>query len=275
MLYTDTNSKGAGVDDEDGEGAWVRPPPPPVAPKQQSLIFQQIEIDHYIGSPRAGMPGQQTGRVPVTRMFGVNDAGNSVCCHVHGFSPYFYVTCPATLKDSHLADFKHALNRALMDDMKSNRERISDAVLAVEVVQRESIYGFHDNQSARFLRLTLALPRLIAAAKRLLGEGKVFVANLGTPVYEAYESNIDFEIRFMVDTHLVGCCWVELPAGSWSVRTHDPQTRCQLEVDVAWNKFRVHEPEGEWARVAPFRILSFDIECAGRKGMKDQLWLGR
>lgn len=39
-----------------------------------------------------------------------------------------------------------------------------------------------------------------------------------------------------------------------------------LQVDVAWNKFKAHEPEGEWARVAPFRILSFDIECAGRRG---------
>lgn len=43
-------------------------------------------------------------------------------------------------------------------------------------------------------------------------------------------------------------------------------TRCQIEVDVAWDKVISHAPEGEWADVAPFRILSFDIECAGRKG---------
>jgi DNA polymerase delta subunit 1 len=24
---------------------------------------------------------------------------------------------------------------------------------------------------------------------------------------------------------------------------------------------------GEWQKIAPFRILSFDIECAGRKGI--------
>jgi len=28
-----------------------------------------------------------------------------------------------------------------------------------------------------------------------------------------------------------------------------------------------HEPEGEWSKIAPLRILSFDIECAGRKGV--------
>jgi DNA polymerase delta subunit 1 len=38
-------------------------------------------------------------------------------------------------------------------------------------------------------------------------------------------------------------------------------------VDVAWDKFISHAPEDEWSTVAPFRILSFDIECAGRKGI--------
>lgn len=106
--------------------------------------------------------------------------------------------CNSILITSPPFSLQNALNKALLDDMKSNRERITDPVLAVEVVQRESIYGYHGNQSSQFLRLTLALPRLIPAAKRLLGEGKVFVPSLGTPVYEAYESNIDFEIRFVL-----------------------------------------------------------------------------
>lgn len=42
----------------------------------------------------AGMPGQSQGKVPIIRMFGVTDSGNSVCCHVHGFAPYFYVPAP-------------------------------------------------------------------------------------------------------------------------------------------------------------------------------------
>lgn len=27
-----------------------------------------------------------------------------------------------------------------------------------------------------------------------------------------------------------------------------------------------HKPEGDWSRLAPLRVLSFDIECSGRKG---------
>lgn len=28
-----------------------------------------------------------------------------------------------------------------------------------------------------------------------------------------------------------------------------------------------HAPEGDWLTIAPLRVLSFDIECAGRKGI--------
>ncbi|XP_064100186.1 DNA polymerase delta catalytic subunit-like [Macrobrachium nipponense] len=256
-------------DDRDIDPSWERPPLPTMNTKEDSLIFQQIEIDHYIGNPVTGMPGQQIGRVPVMRMFGVNEAGNTICCHVHGFSPYFYVTCPVTFKESHLPTFKRTLNDVVFSDMKSNKDNITEAVLAVDMVIKESIYGYHGNKKVPFLKITLALPRLIAAAKRLLGEGKVSVDGVGMPVYEAYESNIDFEIRFMTDTHLVGCSWVELPPGTWAIRSpsKDLTTRCQMEVDVAWNKFIAHVPEGDWAHIAPLRILSFDIECAGRKGV--------
>ena len=80
----------------------------------------------------------------------------------------------------------------------------------------------------------------------------------------------------MADTHMVGCSWIELPAGKWKLRgkyNHNLPaiTRCQLEVDVAWDQFIAHAPEGEWSKIAPFRILSFDIECAGRKGKQSVL----
>ena len=42
---------------------------------------------------------------------------------------------------------------------------------------------------------------------------------------------------------------------------------CQIEVDATWNDVVSHAPDGEWAEVAPLRILGFDIECAGRKGI--------
>lgn len=75
----------------------------------------------------------------------------------------------------------------------------------------------------------------------------------------------------MVDTHVLGCSWIEIPPKKWSVRTSlnslSTTTLCQLEIDVAYDDFIAHAPEGDWAHVAPFRILSYDIECAGRRGV--------
>lgn len=34
-----------------------------------------------------------------------------------------------------------------------------------------------------------------------------------------------------------------------------------------WNEFISHPPDGQWSKLAPLRVLSFDIECAGRKGI--------
>lgn len=58
----------------------------------EELIFPFL---CYAGTTVAGMPGQSQGKVPIIRMFGVTDSGNSVCCHIHGFAPYFYVPAPS------------------------------------------------------------------------------------------------------------------------------------------------------------------------------------
>lgn len=44
--------------------------------------------------------------------------------------------------------------------------------------------------------------------------------------------------------------------------------RCQVEVDVWAHDIISYPADGEWQRIAPLRIMSYDIECAGRKGWK-------
>lgn len=48
-------------------------------------------------------------------------------------------------------------------------------------------------------------------------------------------------------------------------RAQGHQTHCQLEAHLHYSRLVSHAPEGEWAKMAPFRILSVDIECQGRK----------
>ena len=53
------------------EESWGRPAVPAIDPETTPIIFQQLELDHYLSDPLPGMPGAQTGTVPILRMFGV------------------------------------------------------------------------------------------------------------------------------------------------------------------------------------------------------------
>ncbi|XP_069312907.1 DNA polymerase delta catalytic subunit [Eulemur rufifrons] len=248
---------------------WLRPTPPPLDPQEEPLIFQQLEIDHYVGpaQPLPGGPPPSPASVPVLRAFGVTDEGVSVCCHIHGFAPYFYSPAPPGFGPEHLSDLQRELSAAISRDQRGGKELTGPAVLAVELCSRESMFGYHGHGPSPFLRITLALPRLVAPARRLLEQG-IRVPGLGTPSFAPYETNVDFEIRFMVDTDIVGCNWLELPAGKYVLRAKEKATTlCQLEADVLWSDVVSHPPEGPWQRIAPLRMLSFDIECAGRKGI--------
>lgn len=203
-------------------------------------------------------------------MYGVTMEGNSVCAHVHGFAPFLYVQAPANFDKSQLGEFKKSLDQIVMKDLKNNRDNVQEAVLRVEMVRKQSIHFYSGEDKVDFIKITVVLPRVIAAVKRLL-EREIVLPSVNFQDCRCFESNIDFDIRFMVETKVVGCNWIELPPGTWSKREKgkrpEPESRCQLEVDIAYDKFISHEPEGDWAKVAPMRILSFDIECAGRKGV--------
>ena len=254
-----------------------RPPVRTIDPTKDTIVFQQLEVDHYVGSHIAGMPGPQSGPCPVLRMYGVNMEGNSVLAHVHGFLPYLYVPAPAEdFNTEGCVNFRFALNDVILKDMRSNRDNIEEAVLNVEIVNRSSILGFHFNQQYPFLKITVVLPKLVAPAKRLLENG-INLKLYGFRAFQVFESNIEYEIRLMVDADVIGCNWIECPAGKYFLRKPwckgieqtKPQSKShvQIELDISCEDFVSHPAEGDWQKCAPLRVLSFDIECSGRQGI--------
>lgn len=71
------------------------------------------------------MPGSKVGPVPIVQMYGVTMEGNSVLCHIHGFVPYFYVPAPPGFQQSHCSLFQDGINKAVLADMRSNKDNIS------------------------------------------------------------------------------------------------------------------------------------------------------
>jgi len=270
IVYTPSTQLEDVPDASDSNVKWVRNPAPKLNPLKDSIQFQQIEIDHYITDHREGMAGKHGTLAPIVRIYGITEKGNSVTAHVHGFYSYFYIEMPRDFKKENLKSFQHNLNRKILNDNSSRNANITIAVLSVEIVKKQNIYGYAGKEFNNFLKITLSSPTLVTSTARIFEKGEVngqwgFKSN---EMCRVFESNIDFDVRFMVDTKVVGCNWIEIPAGKYTIRTgRDIQSRCQYEVDINWNDFISYPAEDEWSKVAPFRVLSFDIECAGRKGI--------
>lgn len=117
------------------------------------------------------------------------------------------------------------------------------------------------------MQVYVAMPTMVPTLKRILQEDGVDIVGNGVSTCQTFESNVPFVLRFMIDCDISGSNWIELPAGAYALRPDGERiTTSQLEVDVVFDDLISHPAEGAWSKLAPLRILSFDIECQGRQG---------
>lgn len=261
-------------EDEEETVRWQRSERGPVDPASEDVVFQWMDMDMYDGdplpkNPHAGrtLPGSRAGPVPVFRVFGVTRDGHSVVAHVHGFTPYMYVNLPPGFRpETDVGSLQAALEERLAAAAPKSGRRPPQFILHMEVVEKASLLGYAGGRRFPFLMIYLAMPSLVPTVRRLLGSGISFGSHRSVS-FQAYESNIPFVLRYMVDSGITGCAWLAVRRGTYSVRSAATKTSgCQIELDVVYDSIENLGVDGEWQTLAPFRILSFDIECAGRKG---------
>ncbi|KAK4688039.1 DNA polymerase delta subunit 1, partial [Tremellales sp. Uapishka_1] len=223
--------------------AWPRPAAPRLDVMKDALVFQQIEIEEA-NDPKLGGP--------ILRLFGVTQKGNSVLALVKGFRPYFYVAAPSGFFNSDLNALKDTINTHLNNPI----------VVQCTVFNRKSLWGYRGDENVPFIKIICNDPKSIPKVKDecTLWTGKTEVMT--------YESNLAYIMRFMIDTNILGMNWIEIPGGKYDlIKEHEKKSRCQIEISCNYKELISHAPDGDWANIAPLRILSFDIECAGRKGI--------
>ncbi|THU57353.1 hypothetical protein C4D60_Mb03t02620 [Musa balbisiana] len=226
-------------------------------------VFQQLEIDYVIGESHKELLPNSSGPAAILRIFGVTREGHSLCCHVHGFEPYFYISCPVGMGPDDISRFHQTLEGRMRESNRNSN--VARFIKRVELVQKKNIMYYQKHSSQPFLKIVVALPTMVASCRGILERG-ITIEGLGSKNFLTYESNILFALRFMIDCNIVGGNWIEISAGKYK-KAIKSMSYCQLELDCLYSELISHAPEGEYSKMAPFRILSFDIECAGRKGL--------
>ncbi|RLM58573.1 DNA polymerase delta catalytic subunit [Panicum miliaceum] len=243
---------------------WKRPALPAdlATGCSRPVAFQQLEIDYVIGESHKELLPNSSGPAAILRIFGVTREGHSICCQVHGFEPYFYIGCPSGMGPDDISRFHQTLEGRMKESNRSSN--VPRFVKRVELVQKQTIMHYQTQQSQPFLKIVVALPTMVASCRGILEKG-ITIEGLGSKSFLTYESNILFALRFMIDCNIVGGNWIEVPAGKYR-KAARVMSYCQLELGCLYSDLVSHAAEGEYSKMAPFCILSFDIECAGRKG---------
>lgn len=236
---------------------FARPPPQDIDERTEPLVMMQVDAS---ASVTAG------DSKSIIRVFGITDGGNSVLLRVHDFQHYFYIPAGPAVLNVSAEEFQTGLEERLKKISKLNCSR---NVTSVEIVRKRSIlYYIPGDPELPFFKITLYNPNLIREAARELERGGIEAGGKSLPEVQTFEASLDYVLRFMIEVGLMGCSWLTIPPGKYKPRRGEHVTSlCQIEVDVHANDIISHKPVGNWLRPAPLRRLSFDIECAGRKGV--------
>jgi DNA polymerase delta subunit 1 len=171
-----------------------------------------------------------------------------------------------------LAELLEAINSNMEQKKDKSKKQTQPAVLDMITIGGNSIRGHTWDKTEVFIKVVLCSPKVVAACRDMLEDG-IVVGAYGNVKFKTYESDIAFVLRFMIDVDMVGGGWVEVEGGDYDIvrnQSSRSSSTCQLEINTSWDSITCHKPEGEWSKIAPLRILSFDIECAGRKGVFPQ-----
>ncbi len=181
------------------------------------MNFQILDADYI---------GHSSG--PVIRLFGRAEDGQSVCCFVPGFEPYFYINAEGEL-----------------DKLAIMLKERFDVIKKVDIVPKFEPVGYQVSKRP-MLKVTTMEPRNVPEIRDDV---------LTLPgVKEVYETDILFRNRFMIDRGLHGMGWVT--AGSVS---ESPFSEDHIYCDSVFAASSLKEIEK--LSISPLKHISFDIEC--------------
>ncbi|KAF0266842.1 hypothetical protein FOG48_04027 [Hanseniaspora uvarum] len=232
------------------------------------INFQQIDSQEFYHNNESAV-----------RFYGVTDTGYSIMCSVTGFQHYLYIPSPyGNLNDQPAALKKEleVLVKYLNDNYLngnsgvSEGDNVSEKVTKIEQCYKHNIWGYQGDATLPFLKVYVNNHGSIFKIRKQFEDGNINIP--GRFVYGERMTtfdNIAYMLRLMIDLKIVGMSWLTLPKNKHKfVTKHNKISNCQIETLIDYKDLVVHSADdAEWSKFAPLRILSFDLECAGRPGV--------
>jgi DNA polymerase elongation subunit (family B) len=202
-------------------------------------------------------------------LFGATAAGKSVSLDVVGYQPYFFVELPDDWRPSEVTAYQNYLMAAagLTDPERE--------VITFSTERHRSFWDFTNNKLFTFLRIQARTKKLWTRLRDVtlnadtmtptpLPLSVVRTRAEGTVTLRVYEANIDPMLRFFHERELKAAGWATVSADLWD-ESETGGTTAAIQAICEWDYVSPADAATQLT-LAPFRIMSWDIECTSSHG---------
>ena len=189
----------------------------------------------------------------IINLFGRTLDGKSVYVKVNNFTPYFYIGIPENWDDNTINTvLRNINNKKIFYGLQKKY------FLSCDVVKKYKLYGFNGEKKLKFIRLVFSNHIAMKKASWQFKNGiKIFSISRQPIKFKIYESNIDPLLRCCHHRKLQTCGWVNIKDYS---KIKNKNSDISIQTD--WTNLKFIDKK----EMAPFRIMSFDIECTSCDG---------
>ena len=158
----------------------------------------------------------------IIKGYGVTSEGNSICIHINGFQPYFYIKIPNNWDTT---TFNILKNNILIDIP----EYVHEGLYEAKIVQRKEFYGFTNNKLFNFGYFEFKNQGCYYSFLKVLREKKIFIRQLEQEFdfsNKIYETKVSPILRFFHNRNINPSGWCEVKAKKYLIK-HEKMTRSQ------------------------------------------------
>lgn len=187
---------------------------------------------------------------------GVTKDDQSVVVRIHDFISYYYIRIPDNMNRMWGIDQTNILYNVL-------RRKVGDGLVSRTLVEKIPIYPFVNGDKNKYIRLCFSNYETYRKCKNKFYNPIRVPGVSNEPIkFQLYESNVDPLLRFMHIKDIRPCGWIYIKKNEYTIDNNI--------IDINWKNVNPYIIDNnECDDIAPFRILTWDIECQSSRGFPE------